>query len=525
MRGEGGAVLRNAAAFIDESAQVRACIEPWCNSFDPRLSRLLIVAASNSVLHSVLAPWPGMPAVQIESPLDLGLLAKPFSLQRFEGLLAQCLSRQADGASPGRIGVVVDMDWVLLSPAAHANVSVWGATAQRLASDLATGLLCLYHRRHLPERTLLAGLHAHTAIVAADGCHTNPYHLPGEIAASVAVRPRLDHWLARISPCHGTGDGGGADALGASVRLLSGTEAAADVSRSERSRPDTGERWKVRCFGSLRVYRDDGHPVAWHGAAGATRKVRCLFALLLLRGSQGASAQELIDLLWPDAAGTPRGSNRLHHSMNALRNSLAPVEAPGDTNTPTPRKGTKARDHPYLRRVDERYILTPPANTWIDVEDFEQLCRQGATLLRGGSLQEALLCLESALELYSGDLFDDLPVAFTESKDPDWCWSRRYWFREMHLKVHRDCATAQRLLGHSLQAIEHCQAALRRDPACEMAHSELLRVFASQGRGEAMTRQYRLYRLAAVEAGGPASDGTVRELYQSLRGVLRAGKP
>jgi DNA-binding SARP family transcriptional activator len=95
----------------------------------------------------------------------------------------------------------------------------------------------------------------------------------------------------------------------------------------------------------------------------------------------------------------------------------------------------------------------------------------------------------------------------------------------MYFKVHRDCASAERQLGHALAAIRHCQAALKRDPACEMAHSELMRVFASQGRGEALTRQYRLYRLAASEAGGQAVDSAVRELYQTLRAGLRAGKP
>jgi hypothetical protein len=109
---------------------------------------------------------------------------------------------------------------------------------------------------------------------------------------------------------------------------------------------------------------------------------------------------------------------------------------------PPPRKG---RQHPYLVLEEGRYRLRPPPNTWVDVEDFEQLCRQGASLLREGALNEALLCLETALNLYSGDLFEDLPSELTESQDHDWCWSKRYWFREMVFKVHRDCATVHRL--------------------------------------------------------------------------------
>ena len=45
------------------------------------------------------------------------------------------------------------------------------------------------------------------------------------------------------------------------------------------------------------------------------------------KGIDITGAEYARSLALPDAAGTPQGSNRLHHSMNALRQSLAPILA------------------------------------------------------------------------------------------------------------------------------------------------------------------------------------------------------
>ena len=50
----------------------------------------------------------------------------------------------------------------------------------------------VHHRRHLPERVLLAGLHAHPAVLTQEGCQPNPYQLPDAIAALQQRRTRDD---------------------------------------------------------------------------------------------------------------------------------------------------------------------------------------------------------------------------------------------------------------------------------------------------------------------------------------------
>lgn len=501
---------RDAAAFLLGAAPIKPVLQQWPRGLKPQPRRWLVVATPVSPVLRALRGWSQVPPWAAETPQSLGLMARPFSMARFEARLLQRLAQ--DGIKLAQWGLVFDMDWVLLSPSASANVSVWGAAMRRLLDAGVGGTLSVYHRRHMPERVLMSGLHAHPHVVVPEGWLRNPHHLPPPLSPSAPVRARLNHWLGALSDSMRL-DADPADAspaAGASSRLLD--EAAADD--DEPAPAASEERWKVRCFGGLRIYRNDGERIEWRSAGHASRKLRALFAFLLLSGSRGATAAELTGLLWPDAPSEAAAANRLHHTINGLRRALTPGPQPG-----------KAGEHPYLLRQDHRYVLRPPANTWVDVEDFEQLCRQGHTLMQQGALDEALVCLESALNLYSGDLFADLPASLAESRDPDWCWSRRYWFREMYFKVHRDCAAIHREQGHDLQSIQHGQKALDRDGTCELAHAELMRTYAHQGRRDALERQYRQYKLALAAAESTPQDDTVHALYVQLMRGLRTGKP
>ena len=177
----------------------------------------------------------------------------------------------------------------------------------------------------------------------------------------------------------------------------------------------------------------------------------------------------------------------------------------------------KVSRHPHVVRQDQRYHLRPPPNSWIDVEEFPQLCRQGGDLLRDGRLAEALLCFESALKLYTGDLFADLPATLTDGGDADWCAATRSWLRELCIKVNGDCARIHRELGNPLQAAAHCRELLRHDAGSTFAHGELMRLHAAQGRREALDRQFQVYRQALLAAGhSDAASIPLMDLYVEL---------
>ena len=257
-----------------------------------------------------------------------------------------------------------------------------------------------------------------------------------------------------------------------------------DVRPRSRSRPISTEVTAGRYAASagFRIYRTDGSQVNWEISGGATRKSKTLFAYLLQKGGQGGTTDELCDLLWPEADKVETARNRLYHTVKCLREALQGK----------PGRGAGRREH--LLRDGSRYILVPPERSWLDISTFEQLCRQSHSHIKSGASDEALICLQAADRLYTGDLFEDIPADYADNTEHDWCWSKRYWLRDMFFKVQRDAARIHRERQDFSTALAHCQKALAIDPLCEIAHEEAMRVFRAQGRREAIDRQYKLYR-------------------------------
>jgi DNA-binding SARP family transcriptional activator len=523
MKSELAAAVRDTASFLQGRDNIDELLDGWLRVLPARPAHTIVLAQRGAPLHAALAGSKRRPASLSATPKEVGLLDKPFSLSRIEASIVGKIT--SDGrVPPSRTVLVVDMDWLLQAPSALANGALWGTLIARILQLGTMGCLSLYHRRHLPERDLLAGLHAHAAVLAADGCRINPYQLPPEASvnpnSAYSAQMRVDHWLARLSPTLRAeerasllrGDNGEAPLSGGELHEM--LRASPSDSDDPLDAARAAERWKVRCFGSMRVYRADGEPVQWHredrpGKAGSTRKLRGLFAMLLLSAERGATAAELVEVLWPDATSPELALNRLHHTVNELRRCLLPPSSFGERVAP--------RKHPYLVRQDQRYFLRLSRNSWIDVEEFPQLCRQGGDLLRDGRTREALICFESALKLYTGDLFADLPASLTDGADADWCASTRAWLRELCLKVHGDCARIHRELGNLLQAASHCHTLLTQDPGSSFAHAELMRLHAMQGRREALERQFQLYRQTVLAAGqSKAAALPLMDLYVEL---------
>ena len=238
--------------------------------------------------------------------------------------------------------------------------------------------------------------------------------------------------------------------------------------------------WKIRCFGRLRIYRNDGSQVNWDTPGGATRKTKTLFAYLLQKGGHGAGTDDLADLLWPDAEETETARNRLYHTVRYLRLALGQTDGHGD-------------DRKYIRRDGSRYV-SGSARTQLARHFHVRTTmppvsgpHQSRRERRGAGL------LQAADRLYTGDLFEDIPAEYADNSERDWCWSKRYWLRDMFFKVQRDAARIYLERKDYSAALAHCQKALAIDPLCEMAHAEAMRVFSAQGRPEAIDRQFKLY--------------------------------
>lgn len=436
--------------------------------------------------------------VEGKSFADMAFLRVPIS---FRDVAARIEAWIASTRTKGAALLVLDMSWGLETNSATANFESWPALAEALADRSGLSVASLYNRRVLIDEQLLVALRGHPQILTSGGLVDNPHWLPARLQSRGALREQVDFWLGGLSPELRTVT---------STAALHAAEGADPMWLLRRTAeepatpgPDSRDRWKIRCFGRLRIYRNDGSQVNWDTPGGATRKTKTLFAYLLQKGGHGAGTDDLADLLWPNAEDAETARNRLYHTVRYLRLALGQAEGRGDERN-------------YVRRDGSRYVLVPPERSWLDISTFEQLCRQSQGHIKAGASDEALICLQAADRLYTGDLFEDIPAEYADDSERDWCWSKRYWLRDMFFKVQRDAARIYLERKDYSAALAHCQKALAIDPLCEMAHAEAMQVFNAQGRREAIDRQFKLYLNSLSHFDNRPKSASLQELHRKL---------
>jgi len=430
------------------------------------------------------------------------------------------------GRGDCRLSLLLDMSWLLYAPSGIAHAGDFEASFQQLVDENKVRAVCLYNRHLFTESMLLDVLCTHPFVWDYRGEFRNPHFLPPRVYLSGDAPGKLESWLSTLTPVGGALEREGVGTQDepcsrSSVapigdpRERDRTPSMEDVARPacvagtqatpvETPSAEPGQqRWKIRCFGNLRVYRQDGSPVQWNRIPGATVKMKTLFALLLSRGAQGASAEEAADLLWRDSTSMEQSLNRLYHTVHCLRSSLDPGS-------------TASRGSPLLACREHRYYLTLPEGAWIDVPIFEEFCRRGERLLEEGLLEESLVCHQVAEKLYRGPLFADIPPKYAENDDNNWCWSRRYWLQQTHLKMLTYMAQIFRRLDNIDQAVLYGEQALGVDPCFEPAHRELMRSFHLASRPDALERQYRLCGESLKRYEARTLSSETRLLYQDL---------
>ena len=426
---------------------------------------------------------------------ELGFDRVPVSFSMIEKELGKRLLE-----TPGGTALTVDMEWGLQTASATANFEGWMAVAQTLAERFDRPIISLYNRSLLIDEHLLAALRGHPAVLAPEGIVPNPHWLPPPLYAKGTLREQVNFWLGGIAPSL-IRDNPNADrhaAEGADPMWLLNRGADEPAIPGE----DLRERWKIRCFGRLRIYLANGSQVEWAIPGGATMKTKTLFAYLLQQGGKGARTDDLADLLWPEAESAEAARNRLYHTVRGLRQALQGPEGNKSTS--------------YVLRDGTSYVLSPPDRSWLDISAFEQLCRQSQSHLKARDFDEALVCLRAADRLYTGDLFEDIPSEYVDDQERDWCWTRRYWLRDMYLKVQRDAARIYRERAEYSAALSHCQKALKVDPLAEFAHEEAMLAFAAQGRREAIERQYALYSESLSRFDDRPRSAELTKIFHSL---------
>lgn len=421
------------------------------------------------------------------SSADLGLDSGHLDAQI---ILSKMRNAFAHVTSP--VIIVVDTRWIMEFLDVDAAFETWSTVIETLVAQDEVKFISVYNRMELVERQMQAVMRAHAQFLAPSGLYDNPFWLPIQLRNGAGIDAQLSFILGRVVPdfqALGTKDfEDRAFASGtASGWLAQGTA----LGSSQQS----STRWQIRCLGQLKVYQG-GQLVEWNIPGGAAQKSRALFCYLLHSGDKGAQVDRIAELIWPDDASEAKKRGRLHHAIAMLRKTL------GGKQT--------------VSRNGEYYALTPPPGSWTDILAFEQACRSGLILAKADEAEAALRQYRQAERLYSGDLFEELPVEYTHSELEDWCRPQRRWLRQMQLKLLRDMSIVLRSLEQLDEALNKCQKALSIEPANETSNMEMLRVLHAQSRFDAMERQLLQYLDATDQNEDDIKGTAIQKLYRTL---------
>ncbi|MFN8455932.1 MAG: AAA family ATPase [Anaerolineae bacterium] len=226
-----------------------------------------------------------------------------------------------------------------------------------------------------------------------------------------------------------------------------------------------------------------------------TRKAIALMAYLAVTG-QSHSRDALATLLWPDYDQT--------HARAALRRTLSALN--------------KALAGDWLEADRENIALNPDAAIWVDAVEFQ---RHLATCRSHGHPAE-IVCSECVAPLTEAAALyrDDFMAGFTLRDSPD--FDEWQFFQTESLRRDLGRALENLVRCHTERrefdsAITYARRWLALDPLHEVAHRELMRLYAWAGQRGAALRQYReCVRIFDQELGVPPLEETT-QLYEAIQ--------
>jgi DNA-binding SARP family transcriptional activator len=270
----------------------------------------------------------------------------------------------------------------------------------------------------------------------------------------------------------------------------------------------------VSALPSIRIYLLGRFEVVYGerilgGADWSRRKAAALLQRLALE--RRLVKDQAIDFLWPEAD-LAAGANNLYRTLHALRQTLDTKLGPGVANGAF---------------TFEDGVLSLTEVVWVDVHEFERLLTASRPSVAANSTasHEAsnarlhLETLEQALALYQGDLLPDDLYA-------EWTLGPRETLRRQRREASLALTAHYREVHAYPNAVALLTPLLNYDPADELIHRELMRLYTLAGRRHEALRQYQtcVEALAAELEVSPEVETTA--LYtQILNGELAPPPP
>jgi DNA-binding SARP family transcriptional activator len=265
---------------------------------------------------------------------------------------------------------------------------------------------------------------------------------------------------------------------------------------------------RLYTLGRFRVFAGEREigDVDWSQGRGPTEKVKALLAFLVVRNSQGARRDTLLELLWPEQGDATRAASNLHVAVHSLRRALEP-------DRPV---GTESR---FIRFDGLRYRFAGHDVCWVDAVDFEHHCASAAAAEECGDSATAVEQSAMATALYGGDYLTGLSATYTEDCFTDWCMSRREDLREQYLAALVRLADGHVRLDDPDTGLRLARQALQVDPLCERAHRIAMQCLIATGQIALALVQYRVCTSQLARSEGRPPSFETRRLYETVTAV------
>ena len=223
-------------------------------------------------------------------------------------------------------------------------------------------------------------------------------------------------------------------------------------------------------------------------------KVRALLAYLAVEADQPHRREKLAALLWPDMPeATARGN--LRHALANLRQII----------------GDHDGHPPYLLVTRQTIQFNAQSDYFLDADLFVKNQQT-----HSNSFQQNIELLEKNVALYREDFLAGFSIPGSIAFE-EWMLVKRELYRRQMMDTLQLLAKSYEQRGRYEEAIVFAHSQVSREPWSEIAHRQLMRLLALDGRRSAALAQYENCReMLQTELGVPPTAVTTN-LYERIR--------
>lgn len=246
----------------------------------------------------------------------------------------------------------------------------------------------------------------------------------------------------------------------------------------------------IRMFGKFQIENENG---MLNKENMRSEMLTRLLAYMVSHREKDMTAQELIDVLWPDdQSDNPSGA--LKNLMYRLRKLM---------------NRTWGEDGRYIITGRGAYQLNPELVVHVDIEEFEECCRQVFNSEDPAVQQENG---KKAVELYQGMFLSELSSEY-------WVISIATYYHSIYLTMVKKLAALLEKEKQFTDVEEICAKAIQIEPLDEEIHCFLLRAMIADNKQKLASDHYKETVKLLYDSLGVRLSGEMETIYEELQKI------